>query len=167
MKRRLQIAKALIHDPEILILDEPTAGVDIELRYMLWDFLKKINDEGKTILLTTHYIEEAEQLCDRIAIIDNGNIIIDETTENLTEKNGKSQIVIDCDKINEHTDLDDLDFNIKDNQIIINTESPNRSLPLIMEKLNTSKVTINNIEIKKNTLEQVFLKLTKNNAINK
>jgi len=167
MKRRLQIAKALIHDPEILILDEPTAGVDIELRYMLWDFLKKINDEGKTILLTTHYIEEAEQLCDRIAIIDNGNIIIDETTENLTEKNGKSQIVIDCDNINEHTDLDDLDFNIKDNQIIINTESPNRSLPLIMEKLNTSKVTINNIEIKKNTLEQVFLKLTKNNAINK
>ena len=134
---------------------------------MLWDFLKKINDEGKTILLTTHYIEEAEQLCDRIAIIDNGNIIIDETTENLTEKNGKSQIVIDCDSINEHTDLDDLDFKIKDNQIIINTESPNRSLPLIMEKLNTSKVTINNIEIKKNTLEQVFLKLTKNNAINK
>ena len=167
MKRRLQIAKALIHDPEILILDEPTAGVDIELRYMLWDFLKKINDEGKTILLTTHYIEEAEQLCDRIAIIDNGNIIIDETTENLTEKNGKSQIVIDCDNINEHTDIDDLDFNINDNQIIINTESPNRSLPLIMEKLNTSKVTINNIEIKKNTLEQVFLKLTKNNAINK
>ena len=167
MKRRLQIAKALIHDPEILILDEPTAGVDIELRYMLWDFLKKINDEGKTILLTTHYIEEAEQLCDRIAIIDNGNIIIDETTENLTEKNGKSQIVIDCENINEHTNLDDLDFNIKDNQIIINTESPNRSLPLIMEKLNTSKVTINNIEIKKNTLEQVFLKLTKNNAINK
>ena len=117
MKRRLQIAKALIHDPEILILDEPTAGVDIELRYMLWDFLKKINDEGKTILLTTHYIEEAEQLCDRIAIIDNGNIIIDETTENLTEKNGKSQIVIDCDNINEHTDLDDLDFNIKDNKL--------------------------------------------------
>ena len=71
------------------------------------------------------------------------------------------------DNINEHTDLDNLDFNIKDNQIIINTESPNRSLPLIMEKLNTSKVTINNIEIKKNTLEQVFLKLTKNNAINK
>ena len=93
MKRRLQIAKALIHDPEILILDEPTAGVDIELRYMLWDFLKKINSEGKTILLTTHYIEEAEHLCDRIAIIDNGTIILEDTTSNHKEKNRESNIL--------------------------------------------------------------------------
>ena len=79
MKRRLQIAKALIHNPEVLILDEPTAGVDIELRYMLWDFLKQINKEGKTILLTTHYIEEAEQLCDQIGIINNGNMIFNKS----------------------------------------------------------------------------------------
>ena len=71
MKRRVQIAKALIHDPPIIILDEPTAGVDIELRHMLWDYLKTLNNEGKTILLTTHYIEEAEKLCDKIAIIHN------------------------------------------------------------------------------------------------
>ena len=166
MKRRLQIAKALIHDPEILILDEPTAGVDIELRYMLWDFLKKINEKGKTVLLTTHYIEEAEQLCDRIAIIDNGKIIIDDTTENLTEKNGESQLVIECDNLNKDINLDDINFNIEEHKIIIKTDSPNRSLPLIMEKLNNSKVVISNIEIKKNTLEQVFLKLTKNNATN-
>ena len=75
MKRRVQIAKALVHDPPIVILDEPTAGVDIELRHMLWDYLRKINKEGKTILLTTHYIEEAEQLCETVSIIDDGNII--------------------------------------------------------------------------------------------
>tara|TARA_B100000676_G_scaffold46308_1_gene44907 strand:+ start:7994 stop:8917 length:924 start_codon:yes stop_codon:yes gene_type:complete len=166
MKRRLQIAKALIHDPEILILDEPTAGVDIELRYMLWDFLKKINEKGKTVLLTTHYIEEAEQLCDRIAIIDNGKIIVDDTTENLTEKNGESQLVIECDNLNKDINLDGINFNIEEHKIIIKTDSPNRSLPLIMEKLNNTKVVISNIEIKKNTLEEVFLKLTKNNATN-
>jgi ABC-2 type transport system ATP-binding protein len=163
MKRRLQIAKALIHNPEILILDEPTAGVDIELRYMLWDFLKKINQEGKTILLTTHYIEEAEQLCDRIAIIDNGNIVINDTTENLTEKNGNSQIVIECDNIAQENIIKDFDYVINNKQIIINTESPNKMLPKIMEQLKKINITIQNIEIKKNTLEQVFLKLTNNN----
>ena len=75
MKRRLQIARALVHDPEILILDEPTAGVDVALRHDLWDFLQELHKEGKTILLTTHYIEEAEKLCDEIAIINNGKII--------------------------------------------------------------------------------------------
>ena len=75
MKRRIQIAKALVHNPPILILDEPTAGVDIELRHMLWDYLRELNNAGKTILLTTHYIEEAEKLCDEIAIINDGEII--------------------------------------------------------------------------------------------
>ena len=167
MKRRLQIAKALIHNPEILILDEPTAGVDIELRYMLWDFLKKINQEGKTILLTTHYIEEAEQLCDRIAIIDNGNIIIDDKTDNLTEKNGDSQIVVDCENIKNNKPINGFKYIIDNKQIIIDTDSPNKTLPKIMEQLNNLNIIINNIEIKKNTLEKVFLKLTKNNAPNK
>ena len=167
MKRRLQIAKALIHDPEILILDEPTAGVDIELRYMLWDFLKKINKEGKTILLTTHYIEEAEQLCDRIAIIDNGNIIINDTTNNLTAKNGDSQIVIDCVNINNQNPIEDFKYIINNNQIIIDTNNPNKTLPKVVSQLNKLNIVINNIEIKKNTLEQVFLKLTNNDASNK
>ena len=75
MKRRVQIAKSLVHNPPVVILDEPTAGVDIELRHMLWDYLKKLNSQGKTILLTTHYIEEAEALCDEVSIIDGGKII--------------------------------------------------------------------------------------------
>ncbi len=162
MKRRLQIAKALIHDPEILILDEPTAGVDIELRHMLWEFLKKINQEGKTILLTTHYIEEAEHLCDRIAIIDNGNIIIDDKTDSLTEQNGHSKILIECETVPKNLSIEGFDYIVDDNQIIIDTNAPNKNLPKIMEKIGALNLLINNVEIKKTNLEQVFLKLTKN-----
>ena len=167
MKRRLQIAKALIHNPEILILDEPTAGVDIELRHMLWEFLKKINQEGKTILLTTHYIEEAEHLCDRIAIIDNGNIIIDDKTDSLTEQNGYSKIFIECKNIPQNLSIDGFEYMINDNQIIIDTNAPNKNLPKIMEKIGSLNLLINNIEIKKTNLEQVFLKLTKNETTSK
>jgi len=81
MKRRLQIAKALVHDPQILILDEPTAGVDVELRHDLWKYLNELHAEGKTILLTTHYIDEAELLCERVGIIDNGKLIVEDTQE--------------------------------------------------------------------------------------
>ena len=160
MKRRLQIAKALIHNPEILILDEPTAGVDIELRHMLWDFLKKINQEGKTILLTTHYIEEAEKLCDKIAIIDSGNIIINEDTNVLTQKNGNSKILIECEDINQNININDFNIEIKNNQIIIDTKNPNKDLAKIMNKINSLNLHVQNIEIKKSNLEQVFLKLT-------
>jgi len=165
MKRRLQIAKALIHDPEILILDEPTAGVDIELRHMLWKFLKKINQEGKTILLTTHYIEEAEHLCDRIAIIDNGNIIIDDRTASLTEQNGYSKILIECEAIPQDLSIDGFEYIVDNNQIIIDTNAPNKNLPKIMEKIGALNLLINNVEIKKTNLEQVFLKLTKNETV--
>ena len=160
MKRRLQIAKALIHDPEILILDEPTAGVDIELRHMLWSFLKKINQEGKTILLTTHYIEEAEKLCDKIAIIDSGNIIIHEDTNVLTQKNGNSKILIECEELNENININDFSIEVKNNQMIIDTKNPNKDLPKIMNQINSLNLNIQNIEIKESNLEQVFLKLT-------
>ncbi len=160
MKRRLQIAKALIHNPEILILDEPTAGVDIELRYMLLDFLKKINQEGKTILLTTHYIEEAEKLCDKIAIIDSGNIIINENTNVLTQKNGNSKILIECEQVSKNIKIENFDIEIKNNQIIVDTKNPNKDLAKIMNELNSLNLNIQNIEIKKSNLEQVFLKLT-------
>ncbi len=160
MKRRLQIAKALIHDPEILILDEPTAGVDIELRHMLWSFLKKINREGKTILLTTHYIEEAEKLCDKIAIIDSGNIIIHEDTNVLTQKNGNSKILIECEELNKNININDFSIEVKNNQMIIDTKNPNKDLPKIMNQINSLNLNIQNIEIKESNLEQVFLKLT-------
>ena len=92
MKRRLLIARALMHKPKILILDEPTAGVDIELRYQLWDFFRKINREGVTVVLTTHYIEEAEQLCNRIGVIHKGRIVAVEDKETLIHKMGGDEI---------------------------------------------------------------------------
>ena len=95
MKRRFQIAKALVHDPKILILDEPTAGVDVKLRHELWQYFKELHKNVKTILLTTHYIEEAEMLCDQVAIIDNGKVITQGTPKELTSKQGDSGITIE------------------------------------------------------------------------
>ena len=134
---------------------------------MLWEFLKKINQEGKTILLTTHYIEEAEHLCDRIAIIDNGNIIIDDKTASLTEQNGYSKILIECEAIPQDLSIDGFEYIVDDNQIIIDTNAPNKNLPKIMEKIGALNLLINNVEIKKTNLEQVFLKLTKNETPSK
>ena len=92
MKRRLQIARALVHDPDILILDEPTAGVDVALRHDLWSFLQELHKEGKTILLTTHYIDEAELLCERVGIINSGKLIAEDTVSNLKASTNKSKL---------------------------------------------------------------------------
>ena len=94
MKRRLQIAKALVHDPEIIILDEPTAGVDVELRHDLWLYLQELHKDGKTILLTTHYIDEAELLCERVGIIDKGKLIVEDTVSNLKKMVKNSSLEI-------------------------------------------------------------------------
>ena len=104
MRRRLLIAKAMVHDPEILILDEPTAGVDVELRANLWNNINKLNNEGKTIIITTHYLHEAEELCNEIAIIDNGNLVTKGTTSNIKSLIDRKQIIIS---------LDDDNFNLE------------------------------------------------------
>ena len=105
MKRRVQIAKSLVHDPPIIILDEPTAGVDIELRHMLWDYLRELNKSGKTILLTTHYIEEAEALCNNVAIIDQGKIVTQGSPKELISKLGNSSIHIKVSEVPEKFDI--------------------------------------------------------------
>lgn len=92
MKRRVLFARALMHDPEVLFLDEPTAGVDIELRYKLWDYIRELNRGGLTILLTTHYLEEAEELCDEVAMISGGRIAAQDTSENLKRRFGAKNI---------------------------------------------------------------------------
>ena len=159
MKRRIQIAKALVHDPPILILDEPTAGVDIELRHMLWDYLRELNNEGKTILLTTHYIEEAEKLCDEIAIINDGEIIKQGQTKSIIKEVSLNTIEIEVDSTNDVKLSDNFDFSIHDNIIKIQTKEVNKEIGKIIKEIEET-TTINNINIINSSLEDAFLKLT-------
>ena len=161
MKRRVQIAKAFIHDPPLIILDEPTAGVDIELRYQLWDFLNKENKKGKTILLTTHYIEEAEKLCDKIAIINEGNIIANGKTDDLINDMGKNHIIIKS-NIKQTALFDEFNWSheIKDNEIIIESNNPDTDIVDIINFFNSKDIKIDKIRTEQSTLEEIFIKLT-------
>ena len=98
MKRRLLVAKAMVHSPPVLVLDEPTAGVDVELRRQLWELVQRLNDEGVTVVLTTHYLEEAEQLCDRIAIINHGRLIANKPTRELVDMAREKIVVLTLDR---------------------------------------------------------------------
>ena len=164
MKRRVQIAKAFIHDPPLIILDEPTAGVDIELRYQLWDFLKEQNKNGKTILLTTHYIEEAEKLCDQIAIINQGDIIANGKTEDLISNMGKNNITIET-NLDDNSTIENFKWNhsIKDNKLVIETNNPESDMVDIINFMNENSISVNKIKTEKSTLEEIFIKLTNNN----
>jgi len=160
MKRRVQIAKALIHDPPIVILDEPTAGVDIELRHMLWDYLRKINKEGKTILLTTHYIEEAEELCETVSIIDDGNIIATDSPEKLTQAHGMSGLEITLSSKLENLDMDSWNYKKIDGKIHVDTSHPEKDISEIISQITTQGGAIENVRIYRSSLEDVFMKLT-------
>ena len=159
MKRRIQIAKALVHDPPILILDEPTAGVDIELRHMLWDYLKELNEAGKTILLTTHYIEEAEKLCDEIAIINDGEIIKQGETKSIIKEVSLNTIEIEIEKTNNIKLSENFKYTIENNIIKIQTKEVNKEISTIIKEIEKT-TTINNINIINSSLEDAFLKLT-------
>ncbi len=160
MKRRVQIAKALVHDPPIIILDEPTAGVDIELRHMLWDYLRELNVKGKTILLTTHYIEEAEALCDRVAIIDQGKIVKEGSPQELINKLGTGSIEIKIHDIPAELNMDPWTFSQSENILHISTSQPETDMPKIINLLSQLGVSIEEVKICKSNLEDVFLKLT-------
>jgi ABC-2 type transport system ATP-binding protein len=160
MKRRVQIAKALVHDPPILILDEPTAGVDIELRHMLWDYLRKINKEGKTILLTTHYIEEAEQLCKTVSIIDDGKIIATDSPDNLTQSHGMSGLEITLSSSLDNLDLDSWNYKKIDGKIHVDTSQPEKDMADIISHISGQGGAIENVRIYRSSLEDVFMKLT-------
>ena len=164
MKRRVQIAKAFIHDPPLIILDEPTAGVDIELRYQLWDFLKEQNKNGKTILLTTHYIEEAEKLCDQIAIINEGNIIANGKTEDLISSMGKNHITIET-NLDDNTNIEDFKWkhSINKNKLVIETNNPDSDIIEIIEFMKQKSIPINKIRSEQSTLEEIFINLTNKN----
>ena len=162
MKRRFQIAKALVHDPEILILDEPTAGVDVELRRDLWKYLQDLHSRGKTILLTTHYIEEAELLCENVAIIDNGEILKMGAPKELTRELGEAGITVVLENLNglNKKDLENYKYTSDKNRLHFSVKDPDEELPKIIRVLSNAGLHIQKIESTKSSLEDVFLNLT-------
>ena len=162
MKRRFQLAKALVHDPDIIILDEPTAGVDVELRRDLWQYLRDLHYKGKTILLTTHYIEEAELLCDNVAIIDEGKILKEGPPKILTQELGTAGISINIGNTNQKLDpyFSEYTYTIEKNRLHFSVKDPDKALPKIIKKLSEADIHINSIDSNRSSLEDVFLNLT-------
>jgi len=165
MKRRLLIAKAMVHQPPILVLDEPTAGVDMELRQNLWENVKNLNKQGLTVMLTTHYLFEAQEMSDRIAILNKGNLVALDTTKNLLNKIKTKKIVF---KVNKLIDLSKkkisgLSFSSNlSNEIIISYERNKHKIEDIINIIKSEGVEIIDISTKDGNLEDVFIQLTKN-----
>lgn len=161
MKRRLMIARALMHEPKLLILDEPTAGVDIEIRRSMYSFLKELNNEGTTIILTTHYLEEAEQLCRNVAIIDNGVIRENTTVKKLINKLDIETFIIDIkEPIKSITSLKCCEIVITDSNTIEVSVPKGQSLNQIFNYLDKKGIIIVSMRNKANRLEELFVRLT-------
>ncbi|MDP0562747.1 MAG: ABC transporter ATP-binding protein [Candidatus Endonucleobacter sp. (ex Gigantidas childressi)] len=161
MKRRLMIARALVHEPKILILDEPSAGVDIELRRSLWDFLKDINGSGTTIILTTHYLEEAEQLCRNIAIINKGEIIQNCSTKSLLEKSQKESFILDIrEPITQLPYFSDYVVSKIDAKSLEAEISKSSGVNSLFKQLSAHNIEVVSMRNKTNRLEELFVNLT-------
>ncbi len=164
MKRRLLVAKALVHQPPIIILDEPTAGVDVELRRNLWDNVKKLNKQGVTIILTTHYLHEAEAVCDRIGILNKGNLVALDSTKNLINRIQTKKAIF---KINKKVALESNSLkSIKvisnnENELVIFYEKSKTNIDEIIKFLQNQDIEIIDISTDDADLEEVFVKLTK------
>jgi len=163
MKRRLLVAKALVHNPPVLILDEPTAGVDIELRRQLWEYVQELHANGTTIILTTHYLEEAETLCDRIAIIHNGEITANEEKSTLLSRLDKRTLIItpttELQKI--PAKLKDLDISLTDNgDLAIQYRSGTDSISGMLNTVKSAGLSIADLRTEQPDLEDVFMALT-------
>ena len=163
MRRRLLIAKAMVHNPEILILDEPTAGVDVELRSNLWENIHKLNQNGKTIIITTHYLHEAEELCNEIAIINEGKLIAHDTTKNIKSFLDKMTVIVNYSDSNfDLSELNklNLDIQIRDRQVQINYKPSEINFNVMLNAVNSSGSQIKDMKIIETKLEDVFLQLT-------
>lgn len=164
MKRRLMIARALINEPKLLILDEPTAGVDIELRYDLWNFLTELNQKGTTIILTTHYLEEAERLCKNVAIIDHGEIIEHANMKSLVNRLHAQTLIFDlCKPIETLPMLPEYEYRLIDNLTLEIQVTKSQSLNKLFEELTTQGLIIQSMRNKTNRLEELFVRLIAGN----
>ena len=160
MKRRLMIARALMHEPRLLILDEPTAGVDIEIRRSMWDFLRELNARGTTIILTTHYLEEAESLCRNIAIIDQGRIAEADRMDSLLRKLHTESFVLSLrEPISIVPQLEGYDFDLIDPQTLEVEVSKDRDLNELFARLSADGVHVLSMRNKVNRLEEIFMRL--------
>jgi len=164
MKRRLLVAKAMVHQPPIIILDEPTAGVDVDLRQTLWKNVRSLNQQGVTVILTTHYLEEAEKMCDRIGILNRGELVALDTTKNLLERIQRKVVHFKTDKkLNlSNNKLESLTILLNEEEkLIISYEKSKISIDAILSKLKEQNIKIFDIFTDDGDLEDVFLRLTK------
>ena len=158
MKRRLMIARGMVHDPRLLILDEPTAGVDVELRRGMWDFLVELNQLGKTIILTTHYLEEAEQLCNRIAIINHGQIIENTGKQELLRKLQRETFILDTrEPVKNIQAPDNMVLKIQDSNTLEVTIEKSESLNTVFAFLMSQDIIVESMRTKTNRLEELFM----------
>jgi len=165
MKRRLLVAKALVHKPPIIILDEPTAGVDVELRSKLWDNVKQLNKQGVTIILTTHYLNEAEQMCDRIGILNKGNLVALDTTKNLLKRIQTKIVKFAVDKKVNINNNSLKSINILSNEtgeLVVSYEKNALNINEIIKFINEQNIKLLDISTDDGDLEDVFIRLTKN-----
>ena len=161
-KRRLMIAKALVHEPKLLILDEPTAGVDIELRREMWTFLKEINENGTTIILTTHYLEEAEQLCRNIGIIDGGKIVTNTGMKDLLGSLNVQGFVFDLEApLNEVPKIEGFPLKLEDPLTLIAAVSKDRSINSLFGMLTEKGIKVKSMRNEANRLEELFIEMVK------
>lgn len=160
MKRRLMIARGLVHEPKLLILDEPTAGVDVELRRGMWDFLLELSEQGRTIILTTHYLEEAEKLCNKIAIINGGAIIENTDKKALLRKLDRETFIFETkEPVQSIPPLNKITFNMIDESTFEVTKGKEQSMNSIFNHLNVQKITIESMRNKTNRLEELFMEI--------
>ncbi len=160
MKRRALLARALITDPDLLILDEPTAGVDVELRKELWETMRSYNRQGRTILLTTHYIEEAERLCERVAMLKRGEVVAVDSPERFMEQ-GTDVIEVELHGSAEfELYLPDAEYGVDDDILSIRTENCTRLVPQVLQQLEEQGVTVAAVQTRKASLEDMFVAIT-------
>ena len=165
MKRRLMIARALVHEPRLLILDEPTAGVDIEIRRSMWEFLREINDNGTTIILTTHYLEEAESLCRNIAIIDHGEIVEQSSMNALLRKLQREVFVLSPSAVVQAAPaLQDFEVTLRPDGDLEIAMVRGQNLNAMFAALEQAGITIDSMRNKSNRLEELFLNLVEHNS---
>ena len=164
MKRRLMIARALMHEPRLLILDEPTAGVDIEIRRSMWDLMREINEAGVTIILTTHYLEEAESLCRNIGIIDEGRIIENDSISNVIRKLQREAFVLTLeDRVNQAPALDGYAVKLRNDHEIEVEVSKGQGLNDLFAALSAQSLRVTSMRTKSNRLEELFIRMVREN----